>query len=137
MKNHLETPCRFSFVYLDDEIAIIEKPAGLLAVRGSGTANQTNLASNVRAIYPDALVVHRLDRDTSGLMVMARGVEAQRQLARQFEERRVTKRYIAIVYGSLAPDRGLIELPMRKDLEHPPRRASILLTAVQRLRSGA
>jgi tRNA pseudouridine32 synthase/23S rRNA pseudouridine746 synthase len=111
----------FRIIYLDDAIIILDKPAGLLAVPGRGPENQVNLASQVQELYPDALVVHRLDRDTSGLMVMARGEEAQRRLGRQFEERQVGKRYLAIVDGRPTDDRGRIELPMRKDLDRPPR----------------
>jgi tRNA pseudouridine32 synthase/23S rRNA pseudouridine746 synthase len=109
--------------FLDHALIVMEKPAGLLAVPGRAAENRASLAGDIRAVYPDALVVHRLDRDTSGLMVMARGAEAQRRLSRQFEERRVEKRYVAVVYGSPAADRGRIELPMRKDLEHPPRQS--------------
>src|SRR5437879_5349079 len=109
--------------YLDAVLIVLDKPTGLLAVPGRGAENQVNLASQVQGIYPDALVVHRLDRDTSGLLVMARGEEAQRQLGRQFEERRVEKRYVAVVHGSPAADRGRIELPMRRDLERPPRQS--------------
>jgi tRNA pseudouridine32 synthase / 23S rRNA pseudouridine746 synthase len=112
---------RTEIVYLDEALIVLDKPAGLLAVPRRGAENQVNLASQVQGIYPDALVVHRLDRDTSGLMVMARGEEAQRRLGRQFEERRVEKRYVAIVHGSPAADRGRIELPMRRDLVRPPR----------------
>jgi tRNA pseudouridine32 synthase/23S rRNA pseudouridine746 synthase len=108
-------------IYLDEALIVLDKSAGLLAVPGRGAKNQVNLASQVQGIYPDALVVHRLDRDTSGLMVMARGEEAQRRLGRQFEERRVEKRYIAVVHGSPAAHRGRIELPIGKDLERPPR----------------
>jgi tRNA pseudouridine32 synthase / 23S rRNA pseudouridine746 synthase len=108
-------------VYLDEAIIVFNKPAGLLPVPGRGAENQVNLASQVQGIYPDALVVHRLDRDTSGLMLMARGQAAQRQLGRQFEERQVEKRYVAVVYGCPAEDRGRIELPIRKDLDRPPR----------------
>jgi tRNA pseudouridine32 synthase/23S rRNA pseudouridine746 synthase len=108
-------------IYLDDALIVLDKPAGLLAVPGRGAENQVNLAGHVQAIYPDAIVVHRLDRDTSGLMVMARGAGAQRRLGQQFEERRVEKRYVAVVHGRPAGDRGRIELPMRKDFERPPR----------------
>src|SRR5438034_1201212 len=63
----------FQIIYQDDAVVVLEKPAGLLAVPGRGVENQVNLASQVREIVSDALVVHRLDRDTSGLMVMGRG----------------------------------------------------------------
>src|SRR5260370_24951910 len=93
-------------VYLDEALIVLDKSAGLLSVPGRGAENQVNLTSQVQGIYPDALVVHRLDRDTSGLVVMARGEEAQRRLGRQFEERRVEKRYLAVVHGSPTAGRG-------------------------------
>jgi tRNA pseudouridine32 synthase / 23S rRNA pseudouridine746 synthase len=111
----------YAIVDSDASIVVLDKPSGLLTVPGLGTANQTNLFSMVHADFPDALVVHRLDRDTSGLIVMARGVEAQRNLSRQFEQRTVTKRYIAIVAGCPKSSCGRIELPIRKDFERPPR----------------
>jgi tRNA pseudouridine32 synthase / 23S rRNA pseudouridine746 synthase len=111
----------FSIVHLDEWQIVLEKPAGLLAVPGRGEENRVNLAGQVQRAFPDALVVHRLDRDTSGLIVMARGVEVQRRMSRQFEDRRVEKRYMAIVHGSPAQSSGRIELPLRKDLDRPPR----------------
>ena len=83
--------------------------------------NQVNLAAQIQRRFPDALVVHRLDRDTSGLVVMARGCESQRHLSRQFEQRLVAKRYIALVEGCPQTAFGRIELPIRKDFERPPR----------------
>lgn len=117
----LATMLKCQIVYLDEALIVLDKPAGLLAVAGRGAENQLNLAGQVQGIYLDALVVHRLDRDTSGLMVMARSEEAQRRIGRQFEERRVEKRYVAVVHGSPTNDRGRVELPMRKDFERPPR----------------
>src|SRR5262249_16101833 len=108
-------------VYVDDALVVLDKPAGLLTVPGVGPANKTNLAVLVQKRFPDALVVHRLDRDTSGLLVMARGADAHRALSRQFQMRTVSKRYVAIVDGSLNEATGRIELPIRKDFEHPPR----------------
>ena len=108
-------------IYLDNCLIVFDKPTGLLSVPGRGVENRENLASAVQAVYPDALVVHRLDRDTSGLLVMARGIEMQRRLSRQFEERLVEKRYLAVVCGKVAAGAGRIELPMRKDFERPPR----------------
>jgi tRNA pseudouridine32 synthase / 23S rRNA pseudouridine746 synthase len=108
-------------VHVDESMIVLEKPAGLLAVPGRGAENQDNLATQVQHVYPEALVVHRLDRDTSGLIVMARGLEAQRNLSRQFEIRIVEKRYIAVVYGSPVQNGGRIDLPMRKDFDRPPR----------------
>ena len=71
----------------------------LLAVPGLGPENQDNLAGRVQQEYPGALVVHRLDRDTSGLIVFARDPESQRRLSRQFHDRLVEKTYFAVVRG--------------------------------------
>ncbi len=108
-------------LHLDDRLIVLEKPSGLLAVPGLGPENRDNLADRVGHIYPGALVVHRLDRDTSGLIVMARDIESQRCLSRQFQDRQVEKRYIALVYGAVTDDAGRIEQPLRLDFAHPPR----------------
>ena len=80
---------------------VLEKPSGLLAVPGRGDDKQDCLSARAQAHWPDALIVHRLDMATSGLMVMARGIEAQRQLSRAFEKRQVHKRYQALVLGRI------------------------------------
>ncbi|HEX4144827.1 MAG TPA: RluA family pseudouridine synthase [Pirellulales bacterium] len=111
----------FQIVYQDDDLLVLDKPSGLLAVPGRGADLQDCLSARVQARLPSALVVHRLDRDTSGLMIMALNSAAQRELSRQFAERLVEKRYIAIVFGCPQALAGTIDLPMRKDFDHPPR----------------
>jgi tRNA pseudouridine32 synthase/23S rRNA pseudouridine746 synthase len=111
----------FTIIYRDEWLVVLDKPSGLLSVPGRGAENTDNLATRVQVIIPQARVVHRLDRDTSGLMVMALDLETQRELSRQFEERTVTKRYVAIVADVLGADEGEIALAMRKDFDHPPR----------------
>jgi tRNA pseudouridine32 synthase / 23S rRNA pseudouridine746 synthase len=108
-------------VHLDPRLIVLNKPTGLLAVPGLGAENQDNLASRVQAIYPEALIVHRLDRDTSGLIVMARDAESQRHLSRQFQDRLAEKTYLAVVFGRLVADAGCMDWPMRKDFDRPPR----------------
>lgn len=107
-------------VYSDESLLVLDKPSGLLAVPGRGPELQDCLSARVQAEYPTALVVHRLDRDTSGLMLMALDPGVQRELSRQFEQREVAKSYIAVVWGSPPEDAGLIDLPMRKDFDRPP-----------------
>ncbi len=85
--------------YADDKLLVLDKPAGLLCVPGRGPDKADCLSARAQALYPDALVVHRLDMGTSGLVVMARGAEAQRGLSAAFAERRVHKRYEALVAG--------------------------------------
>ena len=111
--------------YVDDALLVLDKPSGLLAVPGRGADKQDCLATRVRAHYPDALIVHRLDMATSGLMVMARGLAAQRALSQAFAARAVKKRYIAVVAGRLdAPpqDWGEIDLPIIVDWPNRPLR---------------
>src|SRR5574340_329284 len=122
------TPCAtpdVNLLYLDDALLVVDKPSGLLAVPGRGADKQDCLAARVQARYPDALVVHRLDMATSGLMVMARGMAAQRALSMAFAARAVSKRYIALVAGRLqAPAQawGTIDLPIIVDWPNRPLR---------------
>ena len=112
-------------LYLDDTLLVVDKPSGLLAVPGRGADKQDCLAVRVQARYPDALIVHRLDMATSGLMVMARGPAAQRALSKAFAAREVHKRYIAVVAGRLeAPPQGwgIIDLPIIVDWPNRPLR---------------
>lgn len=115
-----------SLVHEDPHFLILEKPEGLLAVPGKGPDKQDCLSTRAQTRWPDALVVHRLDMATSGLVVMARGIEAQRTLSLAFAERRVHKRYTAVVAGELVnpqPDNGwnTIHLPLMADWPNRPR----------------
>ena len=89
-------------VYQDDALLVLNKPAGLLCVPGRGPDKQDCLSTRVLSEFADALVVHRLDMATSGLVVMARGIANQSFLSRAFAARQVQKRYIAQVDGNLA-----------------------------------
>jgi len=111
-------------VYADDAIVVLNKPSGLLTVPGRGPEKADCLSKRVQAHYPDALIVHRLDRDTSGLVVLARGLPAQRALNLAFEQRRVDKRYTAVVTGLLTLDGQWheIDLPMLVDWPNRPKR---------------
>ena len=112
-------------LYVDDTLLVVDKPSGLLAVPGRGADKQDCLSARVQARYPDALIVHRLDMATSGLMVMARGAAAQRTLSKAFAAREVNKRYIAVVAGRLqAPAEawGVIDLPIIADWPNRPLR---------------
>jgi tRNA pseudouridine32 synthase/23S rRNA pseudouridine746 synthase len=108
-------------IYRDDRLVVLEKPSGLLAVPGRGPDLQDCLSARIQAELPGALVVHRLDRDTSGLIVMALDPDAQRALSRQFAERSVKKGYVAVAFGCPQELQGTIDLPMRKDFARPPR----------------
>jgi tRNA pseudouridine32 synthase/23S rRNA pseudouridine746 synthase len=111
-------------LHADAALLVLAKPSGLLAVPGRGSDKQDCLATRVQARYPDALVVHRLDMDTSGLMVMARGAPAQRELSKAFAARRVHKRYVAVVAGRMAAPAdawGVIDWPLGCDWPNRPR----------------
>ncbi|MGC3987476.1 MAG: RluA family pseudouridine synthase [Pseudorhodoferax sp.] len=112
-------------VHADDALLVLDKPAGLLSVPGRGPDKQDCLAARAQALYPDALVVHRLDMATSGLVLMGRGPAAQRALSMAFEQRRIGKRYEAVVDGDWrlpadADGWGLIDLPIRVDWPRRP-----------------
>jgi tRNA pseudouridine32 synthase/23S rRNA pseudouridine746 synthase len=112
---------RFTIIHHDSRLLVLDKPSGLLAVPGRGPELQDCLSSRVQQVFPTARVVHRLDRDTSGLMLMALDLEAQRQLSRQFEQRQVHKVYECVVSGQPAGSAGLIDLPIGRDPARPPR----------------
>ena len=107
-------------LYVDDACIVVVKPAGLLSVPGRGEHLQDCVASRVQAQFEDALVVHRLDMATSGLMLFARGAAAQRALSRAFAQREVHKRYVAIVHGQMAQPEGEIDLPLMADWPNRP-----------------
>lgn len=108
-------------LHLDDRLIVLDKPTGLLSVPGIGPEKADCLASRVNETYPDARIVHRLDRDTSGVIVMGRDRESHRELSRQFQDRETEKTYHALVGGHPDEDTGEIDLPIRKDLDDAPR----------------
>jgi tRNA pseudouridine32 synthase / 23S rRNA pseudouridine746 synthase len=112
----------FTLIHADEALLIVDKPAGLLSVPGRGEYySQHNLASFLQAQWADALIVHRLDMATSGLMVFARGIEMQRRLSLAFEKRRVAKRYEAVAEGVMAADSGEVDAPLIIDWPNRPR----------------
>ncbi len=108
-------------VHADAHCLVALKPAGLLSVPGLGANGNDCLAARVQAEFTDALVVHRLDMATSGLMLFARGASAQRSLSIAFAEREVHKRYTAIAAGHMADEYGEIDLPLAADWPRRPR----------------
>jgi tRNA pseudouridine32 synthase/23S rRNA pseudouridine746 synthase len=114
--------CTLDLTYSDESLLVVNKPAGLLAVPGRGADKQDCLSVRLQQHFPDALVVHRLDMSTSGLMVFARGTEMQRRLSLMFQERQVVKRYVAVVVGKLEPDTGEVNLPIAADWPNRPLR---------------
>ena len=110
-------------VYKDKALVAVDKPTGLLSVPGRGPDKQDCCLSRVQAEFPDVLMVHRLDMDTSGLILFARSLEVQRTLSLQFEKREISKVYVALVEGMLQQDEWMVDYPMRKDMEQrlPPK----------------
>ena len=107
-------------IHADVGLIVVDKPAGLLSVPGRGEGKEDCLVARVQTEYPDALTVHRLDMDTSGLLLLARGGEMHRQLSRLFQDRQVSKRYVAVVDGLLADDSGEVDLPLICDCRTVP-----------------
>lgn len=104
----------------DAEVLLVDKPAGLLSVPGKGEHLADCLIARVQAVFPDALLVHRLDRDTSGVMIFAMTAHAQRHLGLQFEKRMTRKAYVARVWGVPEEKSGSIDLPLIVDWPNRP-----------------
>ena len=112
---------KLEVLYQDCSLLVVNKPAGLLSVPGKGSDKFDSVASRAQQIIEDALVVHRLDCHTSGVMLMARGKAAQVELSRQFHDRETGKDYIAVVEGMVQDEEGVIDLPLRCDIDNRPR----------------
>ena len=114
----------FELLHQDDALLVLNKPSGLLSVPGRGEDKQDCLSARVQAEFSDALVVHRLDMATSGLLLMARGLSAQKKLNAAFENRQIQKRYVACVAGHLPmdPQWQTIDLPILVDWPNRPLR---------------
>ena len=102
-------------LYEDGALVVVNKPAGLLSVPGRGEDKADCLVSRVQAVFADAMIAHRLDMDTSGLLVLARGPAMQKKLFEMFRERKVSKRYQAVVAGVLQDKEGEVDLPLIVD----------------------
>ena len=107
-------------IHADHELISVNKPSGLLSVPGKGEHLADCLIARVQAAFPGALLVHRLDRDTSGVMIFAATPHAQRHLGLQFEKRQTKKAYIARVFGRLEPKTGTVDLPLIVDWPNRP-----------------
>ncbi|NNE58669.1 MAG: RluA family pseudouridine synthase [Hellea sp.] len=108
-------------IHQDDDILLVDKPSGLLSVPGKGDEHKDCLETRLRDIYPELLLVHRLDHPTSGIIIFARNKHAQRHLGLQFEKRQTEKRYIARVWGQVDGASGHVNLPLRCDWPNRPR----------------
>ena len=109
-------------VHQDDALLVINKPTLLLSVPGRAEDNKDCLVTRLQEHgYPEARIVHRLDWETSGLIVLARDADSHRELSRQFHDRETEKAYIALCWGQPEADSGRIELPLRYDPPNKPR----------------
>ena len=114
------TASGFTLIHVDRFLLVVNKPTRLLSVPGRGEDKQDCLVVRVQREFPDALIVHRLDFDTSGLLVLARGKDMHRKLSILFQERQVEKKYVAKVNGRLAEERGTVDLPLIVDWPNRP-----------------
>ncbi|MEP6068407.1 MAG: pseudouridine synthase [Paracoccaceae bacterium] len=110
-----------NIVYEDSEVLALDKPSGLLSVPGKGPELADCLISRVQTVFPHALLVHRLDRDTSGVMIFGLSPHAQRHLGLQFEKRQMKKTYVARVWGRVGEDTGTVDLPLCVDWPNRPK----------------
>jgi len=108
-------------IHHDHEVLVVDKPAGLLSVPGKGEDRADCLIARLRTLFPQVLLVHRLDLDTSGVMVFALTPHAQRHLGLQFEKRQTKKVYVARLWGHLEPKQGKVDLPLIVDWPNRPR----------------
>ena len=116
-------PVDLHIIHSDPSLVVVNKPGGLLAVPGRGPDRQNCIVNRARQHFPDMVAqpaVHRLDMQTSGLMLLARNSEAHRDLSRQFAQRLVRKRYIALLEGAIPSESGTIALSFRLDPENRP-----------------
>lgn len=123
-----ESDLSVDLVFEDSTLLVLNKPGGLLSVPGKGADKQDCLSARVQRVYPEALIVHRLDMATSGLLLMARSLAMQRSLGMAFASRAVQKRYVAVVAGrvqdtpsqELKQEWQLIDLPIAPDWPNRP-----------------
>ena len=115
-----------TIIYQDQQIVVVDKPSGFLSVPGRGVEKIDSVAHRISTIIPgciDQPAVHRLDMDTSGLLVLALTKDAHRNLSKQFQDRLTEKEYIALLDGALPKEQGnsgTITLPFRLDIENRP-----------------
>jgi tRNA pseudouridine32 synthase/23S rRNA pseudouridine746 synthase len=123
MSEHIYTPPQspLEIIYQDDDLLVLNKQSGLLTVPGRSEEKLDSLAYRAQQQFPTATSVHRLDMDTSGLVVMALNPETHRHISRQFEQRKVNKLYHAWVWGNVKQECGDIDLPLICDWPNRPR----------------
>lgn len=119
--DYIPTPEQPTVIHADHQVLVVAKPSGLLSVPGRGEDRADCLIERLRGAFPTVLLVHRLDLDTSGVMVFGLTPHAQRHLSKQFEERKTKKTYVARLFGRLEPKTGTVDLPLNVDWPNRPR----------------
>lgn len=118
--NPPQTP-HLEVIYQDEAFLVLNKPSGLLSVPGKNPDHNDSLLTRAEQDFPDSLLVHRLDMETSGVFLMARSKSVQKHIGLQFEKRRTRKTYVACVSGHLKEDSGTVDLPLICDWPNRPR----------------
>ena len=108
-------------IHADEHILVLDKPSGLLTVPGNRPERADCLESRARLDYPEARIIHRLDMDTSGVIILALTAAAQRNIGLQFEKRRTRKRYVALVWGQMEGNDGRVDQPLITDWPNRPK----------------
>ena len=108
-------------IYEDEAILVLNKPYGLLSVQGKPLHHKDCLEFRVKNVWPDATAVHRLDHSTSGLILFAKTEALKSEISKQFQAREVHKAYTARVWGEVADDEGVVDVPLRKNWQDVPR----------------
>lgn len=119
--SHAPPPCtkEVLLVHADDDVLVLVKPEGLLSVPGRFVKDCVQ--HRISVDHPTASVVHRLDLDTSGLMVFALNKSSLRQMSKQFRERKIQKSYVAVVFGQVTKNKATIDKPISRDWQNRPR----------------
>jgi len=122
MKRFVYSPpkIQLDILYIDEDVLVVNKPSGLLSVPGKELKHRDSMELRVKAQYPNSFLVHRLDMDTSGIMIFALNKNTQRLLNMQFEKRLVKKLYEARVFGNMKGNNGSIDLPLMVDWPNRP-----------------
>ncbi|GFE69721.1 RluA family pseudouridine synthase [Chroococcus sp. FPU101] len=119
-KETLKKEIEVKIIYEDEWLIAVEKPSGLLSVPGRYRDNQDSVLNRLKQGFPELIAVHRLDLDTSGILLLARNMLIYRQLSKLFQERKIYKVYEALLVGSVKENEGVIELPLWGNPEHRP-----------------
>lgn len=110
---------QFDIIYQDNDLVIVSKPSGVLTIPDRFDATKPNLLHGLKAMFGEIFVVHRIDRETSGIVCFARTAEAHKHLSKQFEERTAEKFYLALLEGKMHQSEGIIDKPIAESMVEP------------------